>query len=244
MVVRQGPPQRDRRKGTDIIVGVLGVVALLVMVALFVVLPRDVPPPPLYEVSFEETLIDVDGQEQMFAEGTTATMEFPYDGSNLYEVAVAFEWTDDIASSLPDGFQVTLLDPEGNVVAGPYNATNLQPKVQAGQPSPTYTAVSHRAALVAELAPRPTTRVLQDTEGIGADGMTARAEQDFARGGSGAWQVKITLQQAGDCPAPDGFDFSRFLTCNQETGGEGDPGNPFAVTRVTFTKHDPIVTPL
>lgn len=245
VLLRAGPRQRDRRTWIDVALGVGGVLLLVLTVLLFSLLPQDPPVIPQFEVSFEETVIEADPQTADFAEGDANTFTFPYDGDNLYHVGVAFTWADDVASSLPDTFRIEVVAPNGTTVAGPVEHTNLQPDVDSDATPPSYEARPLRQSVQVALAPRPSTHVVAgEAPTDTVDDVRPGVEAEYGRGGGGEWQVVVTLVDAGDCPDPSGFDLSRFTTCQTATGGEGDPGNPFEVSLVTFTKYDAIVRPL
>jgi hypothetical protein len=246
VVVQAAPPKRDPRPRIDLAIGVIGLLLLILTVALFSLLPQDDPPLPQFEVTFQETR-DEDGQvrDHFFLEGDTHDFVFPYEGGNLYEVMVAFEWTDDVPSSMPDTFEVSLVDPSGEVVMGPREFTNPQPRFDDDAALPTYQAMAARHTVRHDLALRPSTEVVTAvSHDESMEDVQVRMDQEFARGGDGDWILRVRLVEAGDCPEAGGGDIRRILTCQAETGGEGDPGNPFQVVLVTFTKYDPIVAPL
>lgn len=242
VVVREGPPQRDRRRIADVIFGVLGALILIAAVLLVNLLPQDEPVPDQYEVRFEMTALDDPAVVTFSAEeGATVAHPFTYDGVYLYRVEVAFEWTDDIAESDPDTFSVQLVAPDGRVVRGPDETSNPYPQSDGSPVAPTYSARPMARVISFDLATRPSPHILTAAAGETAEQITARAQAEARTNGTGEWRLEATLVAAGDCPDPTGLDLNRALACTAATGGQEDTGNPFQVVRVSFIEYAPVV---
>lgn len=243
VVLREGPPVRDRRRITDIIVGVLGVLVLVAAVLLVNLLPQDEPLPDQYEVRYTAN-IDEDPTVQTLdiQEGGSGSAQFPFDGRFLYRIEVQVEWLDDVVESDPDSFEIRLIDPSGAVVRGPVNATNPHPATDGSPAAPTYVGRPASRLVSFDLAPRPSTEIVVAQDGEDAVAVQARVEARAATNGTGTWVLEATLVDAGDCPDPSGLDLNRALSCFATTGGGEDTGNPFQVVRVAFISYTPAVS--
>jgi hypothetical protein len=243
VILREGPPQRDKRRITDLVFGVLGLLILLGAVVLVNVLPHDEPLPDQFEVRFE-TLASDDPTVVTFtaAEGDTVAHPFTYDGVYLYRVEVAFEWTDNVAASDPDRFAVRLVGPDGAVARGPDEIENPFPASDGNPVAPAYTARPVARVMSFDLATRPSPHILTAQPGETAADVTARAEAAARTNGTGEWRLEATLLEAGDCPDATELDLNRAVACEVATAGQPDTGNPFQVVRVSFIEYTPVVT--
>lgn len=243
VVVREGPPQVDKRRITDLVFGVLGAALLILAIILVPLLPEDEPVPEQYQVTYAANSIDEPGAGDLdFQEGESQSITFAYDGQYLYRLEVAVEWTDDLAESLPDTFSITLTDPQGNVRFGPQVFANPHPEPQGSALAPTYVAQPESRIIPVDIAPRPTTQVITAEDGDDLASVTARVGSDATTNGTGEWTLAVTLVEAGDCPPPQSLDPNRVFACQAASGGAPDDGNPFQVARVSYIEYLPTVT--
>lgn len=115
-------------------------------------------------------------------EGETTETMLSIDRANLTAVTFVLSWTDDVANSQPDEFEVSIRSPDGTI----RNATGSNGRVEV---------VFEDVAV----QPAPQT-VLAGSESEAR----ARVDQQASRAGTGEWTVSITLADAGDLTTPVG----------------------------------------
>ncbi len=241
VVVRQGPPPKDKRAITDLVFGVIGLLLLVFAVALFGILPEEEVPPTQWQVTYADSLTEIEEvQSHDFLEEQSHRFLVPVDADTVHSIQFTVEFTDDVASSLPDTFAFQIIDPNGEDLTEELRFSSPEPATDGGL-VPTYTAQNLRQVISAELAAPPTsgpqTASSPDEDLPNAQ---ARIQDELTTRPAGDWALEVRLVSAGDCPAPDG-DLPRALTCETETSNNGDPGNSLQLVKVSFTTYDAVV---
>ncbi len=254
VVVRAGPPKK-RGSRVDAAVGVAGVILLVVSVMLVDVLPEEEIILPQFQVSFE----DIPGPQEptrreTFAEGETRNFEYLIEEKSITSITLTVAWEDDMPASEPDQFRISLIDPNGIEVVSQLHENS--PGTQQIDPATgqiTYLADPFEVRLAYSPNSRPQAAVVEGkTPSETAEEVLARVAPDFVAGGDGVWTVKATLVRAGDCeidsglgvPIPACADSNANPIGDPSNPGDHDQGNDFAVTLFTYTRYEPVVTPL
>jgi hypothetical protein len=166
----------------DLVIGIVGTLILLTaMVGVFRY--EAAQQGSSFDVTWASRSVDGAPQEDVAAEGTPLAASVNVTQANLTRVEFVLEWTDDDANTAPDRFNLTVTSPTGE--------------------SRSASADSGSISLVFEgIASAPPPARL-----LGSDEAAARAQalrQYASAAGTGAWNVTITLEDAGDVAAPAG----------------------------------------
>lgn len=238
----------ERQEIIDMATGIAGGLLLVLAVVLFAVVPQDEPVPPTFQVRYvpTETTVAI-GETHTFGEMETIEVPVTIDQETVHRIAFTVRWTDDIAASDPDVFNFVIVSPEGERVTEPKiigndppNATSQSP---IGTPTTGYTAVPMELVIERSIAAPPRDGPVPG-EHLNEDAANARARlyEDLVTYPSGAWELAVYLDDAGDCPSPQA-DPERAFACAAETSGSNaDDGNSLEVVSVTYTTYDVEVT--
>ena len=241
VVLRPGGP-KDKGKAADLVTLVIGVLLLLGCIVLAQWLPDKEYTLPQFQVSFPDA---------PQAENPSQSFEFTKDEAGrhhdfVYELpdnahsvlVVMFFRDDDRTGSLPDQFRVELFDPSGAPVGPRTDLFSSDPLYNDSLPGPpTYTPGFSNSRLSIPLGLHPEDQIVQGLSHLEvAEQVRARvAPQNFLPT-AGMWTVRVSLVNAGDCPASPGASDTQpqqFLYCRTppgETPNDGvDPGNLFAI---------------
>jgi len=244
-VLRAGPP-KPRGPWVDTATGVLGALLLLVASLMVVGLPERDIILPQYEVSTTQNSFNYTSVAHEFMEGseTGRRYEFPFEVpvDNVVAIKINIGFTDDIASSDPDRFFIELRDPEGQIVEKQEILSN-----EIGQADRNNTGNYLAKPVVGEYN-FPVSSLPQDQIVTGLNEtesetqVYSRLMAGLTRPTAGIWTVRITLDNAGDCPLPT--DPQRGLACRVESSSGQDTGNTLAVELFRYTYFDLKVSPV
>ena len=166
----------------DLVIGIVGTLILLTaMVGVFRY--EAAQRGASFDVTWQTLDVDGPGLDGGTNEGESTTGSLNLTRANLTKVSFVLEWTDDQANTAPDEFNLTVTAPDGRTYS-------------------TSGATSPLTLTVEGLSPVP-----QDARLLGSDEAAARdqANRQFtSSAGMGAWNVTVTLVQAGDTTAPGG----------------------------------------
>lgn len=264
VVVREGP---DRRRPIliDAAVGIVGALLLLGSIVLVDVLPEDEVVEAQYRANFGEgseefnTVRSQDLLGRPLAEGETLQADYDADFANIFRVDVGVYLEDDLPATNPDAFLMTLVAPNGTEY--PYTTSGIAtiPNEEDAD-SNSYRPIPGQTPRILSfnLAAKPSSYFFTATDLLGEPGdfqlfeikaaLEARHNNPST---AGTWQVLLTLQDAGDCPATDPFgtDLNRAVRCpvdNQQRFAQGtaqgdaqnasvDSSNHVTISTVTFS---------
>ncbi len=238
--------------------GILGAILLVVAVILTFTLPEEDVVTPQFRVSFQEHQGEQFGTQSSSGpvpEGGSVDFVYDIPEDNVFRIAFTVAFEDDEPASDPDRFTVQLLDPNGNV-AGPDAVLTLKPPRQEkpedipADPTPDQRFVSERMEFVVQVdvVERPKdTLVPADHPQESVDEAADRLLPSYHFPTAGAWTVRLSLDQAGDCPQPDGNPDTniRVQECMRQTGPSGqDLGNSVTVTKLDTFYYTAAIEPL
>lgn len=248
VVLRPGGP-KDRGKAADVVTGVIGALLLLASVFLVQWLPNKEYALPQFSVTFPQSQTEnpQPGFEFTTEEGGR-NHDFTYElPDNVHSVTMVLYFRDDNRpASLPDRFRVELFDPSGNPVGPRTDLVNAPPVYNASANPPTYEAGEITTPRISiPLGIHPEDRIVQGlSHREVAEQVKARLAPQFHLGTAGTWTVRVSLVNAGNCPAAPGdsdtprdqFVFCRMTPGPQPNDGT-DPGNLFAIENLIFTTY-------
>jgi len=248
VVLRPGPP-RNGRRGVDAAAAVVGVLLLAASVVLVYELPEEDVIVPQYRVAFttyEGEDFPTQRIEEPIGPGGFIDITYGIPQNNVFAVGVTVEYQDDEPSTLPDEFELELVAPNGTVIGLPRVLVTADPErtdpgeIVINQTDP-FLSPLRSANLQFDVVARPTDVVVD----AAARNETLEEAQDrllpqHTVETNGAWILRVTLREAGGCPAPgsDPDDAFRAAYCLQEAdrrGGVEDPGNGIAITKLTYS---------
>lgn len=135
-----------------------------------------------FEVEWTSQSFDGPKANGVTQEGQTTATTLDVKRANLTAATFTLVWTDDVANSQPDEFQVTITSPDGVV----RDATGSNGRVEV-----KFDNIA--------IQPAPQT-VLAGSEAEAR----SRVDQQASTSGTGTWQVSIKLVNAGDLSTPVG----------------------------------------
>lgn len=166
----------------DLVIGIVGTLILLTaMVGVFRY--EAAQQGASFDVTWASRSAEGEPMEDLAAEGAPLAKTVNVTQANLTRVEFVLEWTDDDANTGPDRFNLTVTSPVGQTRSA---------SADGGVVSIVFEGI----------APAP-----QPARLLGSDEAAARAQavrQYTSTAGTGAWNVTVTLEDAGDVAAPAG----------------------------------------
>ncbi len=225
----------------DGIIGMLGAIILVASVVLVYALPEEDVILPQFRVEFPDKTSEFPTQSDFIEEGATRDFEYLIPDDNLVGLLIIVGWTDDHPASDPDSFLVEVINPAGESVFRPEKPFTNRP----GQPDPAQNNLTQRALpfetqISVSVNPKPATALVEGLEGEAVEDAARRILPQYEAGGSGTWRIRASLLDAGDCrPRAE----PGALGCADPNNPSGeDAGNPFSVTKVTYTSYEAVLT--
>ncbi len=261
VVLRTGGPA-PKGKAIDLVALVVGVLLLAASVALVQVLPDKTYLNPQFRLSFIDQSSGFGTQEADFVEDSAEMADFTYDipVDNVYAVTVEVFFEDDLLYSNPDIFRVELIDPSGNLVGTHKDFESPRPRANGTIPTMVTDAPKYSPVTFA-VVEHPSEQIvtgLAHTET--PEQALAREEPKHRQASTGTWTLRVRLQDAGDCPAPNDPDanglqvfYCRFGDPNSLDLGASslsnrasgqDAGNAFSVGNVQYSWYTPVIEEL
>lgn len=165
----------------DLVIGIVGT-AILVLAMIGVFRFEAGQPGASYAVTWPTSEVTSAPVEDRTTEGESTVAAVVLNETNVTRVVFDLTWTDDVADSGPDSFEVSIVSPTGEVRNG--------------------TGDNGRIEVVFEgVNAQPTDMTLIGSDDADAD---ARLRAGFTgQRGVGTWNVTVTVVEAGDQAVPD-----------------------------------------
>lgn len=229
VVVREGPP-RHRGLVLDWVLGVLGLLLLVGAAALVPMLPEEETVLPQFRLTVRdgEPVDPMGPYEADLEEDASQSFSLNLSRDNIFEIELRVSTTDDNPASDPDRFVLVLEDPDGERVWQD-DYTTAEPELSRSNTSVEFVSPEKERTYRVDVAPRPEDHIVDAaSKDETVEDARGRVLTPLVQSTHGTWTLRITLQEAGDCPNPDAQagseELARAAECRRRAGA--DPGPP------------------
>ncbi len=257
-VLRVGPPPKGRV--VNPVMGAVGLLLLIGTVALGAVLPVVEHLPNQFRVSYLPVEAP-QGSQKAYLTPAAREVSFAYEvkTDDVYQIRVDLNAADDLPSTDPDSFVISLQSPDGNIVDQKVLAKTPPPQAQD---SGSAVVTAYKRDLyyydphVFNVNARPADEVVESADlAVTEEQLSHQLQEKHHQATKGVWHVIVSLDNAGGCPKPpSGVPsqelLNRIAVCEQETSAGDpskagtDPGNEFIVGSFTSISFEAVAKKL